>query len=382
MKESLPMAQRPAPGAGLGGTDGRAPVRRSSAPLLEKIVRLSLSAGAIDIAAHERAEAPELRTGLLPVVGELLEDALAFFDRIQNTYGGDEGDEGDEDALAAGPAAPAAGPAGGESGAGNFRREVDEILLDQAHGERVADLAFIARLELRQKMASLTRLPAEADSWRIIAAAGSCLRQIQKALAALEAVITRAEGITPVLGFNDELTSALAARRAYASFRRQLRLVGRLSGISDRLQGAATSIGDLFDLEIYRDLRISDRVQLRRLLERILRWGGPDLDREGGERIWEDLSACAALLAEISKRQELGEHDDWACEEILRRLGAASLPGPELPTDVKSLVESLAGRDDDLDDRIFDGRIDFGTAAAVAQRLTRTRSPKPPIPGG
>jgi len=370
------MAQRPASGAGLGGTDGRAPVRRSSAPLLEKIVRLSLSAGAIDIAAHERAEAPELRTGLVPVVGELLEDALAFFDRILDTYGGDAGEE---DALAAGPAAGvagAAGPAGvagGESGAGNFRREVDEILLDQAHGERVADLAFIARLELRQKMASLARLPAEADSWRIIAAAGSCLRQIQKALAALEAVITRAEGITPVLGFNDELTSALAARRAYASFRRQLRLVGRLSGISDRLQGAATSIGDLFDLEVYRDLRISDRVQLRRLLERILRWGGPDLDREGGERIWEDLSACAALLAEISKRQELGEHDDWACEEILRRLGAASLPGPELPADVKPLVESLAGRDDDLDDRIFDGRIDFGTAAAVAQRLTRAR---------
>ncbi|HEV7518649.1 MAG TPA: hypothetical protein VGR07_20325 [Thermoanaerobaculia bacterium] len=344
---------------------------RSTAPLLEKIVRLSLSAGAIDIANYEQAEAGELRAELVPVVGELLKDALAFFDGILDTYGADEDP----------------GP-GGESPPGNFRREVDELLLAEvaevveAHGERIADLTFIARLELRQKMASLTRLPAEADSWRIIAAAGSCLRQIHKALAALEAVITRAEGVAPVLGFNDELTSALAARRAYAGFRRQLRHVGRLPDISDRLQGAATSIAHLFDLEVYRDLRISDRVQLRRLLERILRWAGPDLDREGGERLWEDLSACAALLAEISKRQELQEHDTRACQEILDRLVAAPLPGPALPADVRPLLESLTGRDDDLDDRIFDGgRIDRLTAAVFARRLAGTRSCPPQTPG-
>jgi len=58
---------------------------RSTAPLLEKIVRLSLSAGAIDIASHERAEAPELRAELVPVVGELLEDTLGFFDRVLDT---------------------------------------------------------------------------------------------------------------------------------------------------------------------------------------------------------------------------------------------------------------------------------------------------------
>jgi hypothetical protein len=341
---------------------------RSTAPLLEKIVRLSLSAGAVDIANYEEAEAPELRAELVPVVAELLTDALAFFDGILDTYGGDEDTHLDG--------------TGGAGGPGNFRREVDELLLDEAHGERIADLAFIARLELRQKMASLTRLPAEADSWRIIAAAGSCLRQIQKALAALEAVITRAEGIAPVLGFRDELTLGLAARRAYAGFRHQLRLVGRLPGISDRLQGAATRIGQLFDLPVYRDLRISDRVQLRRLLERILRWGGPGLDAEGGERIWEDLLACAALLAEISKRQELQEHDDWACQEILSRLTAAPLPGPDLPEGVGPLLDSLTGRDDDLDDRIFDGgRIDRLTAAVFARRLGSSRS-RPPQPLG
>jgi len=340
---------------------------RSSAPLLEKIVRLSLSAGAIDIASHERAEAPELRAELVPVVGELLEDTLGFFDRVLDTYGADEDPDAPEPR------------GGGESPAGNFRREVDELLLDEAHGERIADLAFIARLELRQKMAGLTRLPAEADSWRLIAAAGSCLRQIQKALAALEAVITRAEGIAPVLGFSDELTLALKARRAYAGFRRQLRRVGRLADISDRLQGAATCIGQLFDQPVYRDLRISDRVQLRRLLERILRWGGPQVDGEGGERIWEDLIACAALLAEISKRQELQEHDDWACQEILRLLTAAPLPGPDLPEGVGLLLDSLTGRDDDLDDRIFDGgRIDRLTAAVFARRLGSGR-PRPPL---
>jgi hypothetical protein len=340
MKQSFVMAKKSVPVAGGGGTDnGRGQARRSTAPLLEKIIRLSLSASAVDIATYEEDAVGALRAGLVPVVVEILEDVLAFLDRLLDPEGIGEAPDG--------------------------------------LGERIADLAFVARLELRQRMAGLTRLPADSDSWRIIAAAGSCLRQVQKALAALEAVLARAEGIAPVLSFHDELALALVARRAYASFRRQLRAVGRLPGISDRLQGAATSIAYLFDLEIYRDLRISDRVQLRRLLERILRWAGPDVDRQGGERIWEDLLGCAALLAEISKRQELEEHDERVCREILDRLIAASSPGPELPPDVRPLVESLTGRDDDLDERIFDGRIDFGTAAAVAQRLVVSRSRQP-----
>lgn len=340
------MAKKSVPVAGGGATDnGRGQARRSTAPLLEKVVRLSLSASAVDIASYEQTVAEELRAGLVPVVAEILGDVLAFFDRLLDPQGGEIGE--DSDGL----------------------------------GERLADLAFVARLELRQRLAGLTRLPADADSWRIIAAAGSCLRQVQKALAALEAVVARAEGIAPVLGSHDELALALVARRAYAGFRRRLRAVGRLPGISDRLQGAATCIAYLFDLEIYRDLRISDRVQLRRLLERILRWGGPDVDRQGGERIWEDLLGCAALLAEISKRQELEEHDERVCREILDRLVAASSPGPELPPDVRPLVESLTGRDDDLDERIFDGRIDFGTAAAIAQRLVVARSRQSPRRG-
>jgi hypothetical protein len=341
MKQSFAMAKKSVPVVGGGGTDnGRGQARRSTASLLEKIVRLSLSASAVDIASYEEDKVGELRAGLVPVVGEILTDVLAFLDRILDPQGGEIGED------------------------------------PEGLGERIADLAFIARLELRQRVASLTRLPTDSDSWRIIAAAGSCLRQVQKALAALEAVVARAEGVAPVLGFQDELALALVARRAYASFRRQLRAVGRLPGISDRLQGAATGIAELFDLAIYRDLRISDRVQLRRLLERILRWAGPDVDRQGGERIWEDLLGCAALLAEISKRQELEEHDERVCREILDRLVAASSPGPELPPDVRPLVESLTGRDDDLVDRIFDGRIDFGSAAAIAQRVVVARSHK------
>jgi hypothetical protein len=343
MKQSFAMAKKSVPVVGGGGTDnGRGQARRSTASLLEKIVRLSLSASAVDIASYEEDAVGELRAGLVPVVGEILTDVLAFLDRILD-------------------------PQSGEIG-----REIGDDL--EGLGERIADLAFIARLELRQRVASLTRLPTDSDSWRIIAAAGSCLRQVQKALAALEAVVARAEGAAPVLGFQDELALALVARRAYASFRRQLRAIGRLPGISDRLQGAATGIAELFDLAIYRDLRISDRVQLRRLLERILRWAGPDVDRQGGERIWEDLLGCAALLAEISKRQELEEHDERVCREILDRLVAASSPGPDLPPDIRPLVESLTGRDDDLDDRIFDGRIDFGSAAAIAQRVVVARS--------
>jgi hypothetical protein len=342
------------PGRAAGGWDAAG---RGSALLLEKIVRLSLSAGSIDIASHEPHSAERLHAELVPVVRDLLQDTLAFFDSILAT---DDSGDGEETADSSGGAI---------------------ILEDRPSGERVADLAFMARLELRQKTANLLGLPAAADSWRIIAAAGSCLRQIQKALAALEAAISHAEGVTPVLGSSDELALGLAARRAYAGFRRQLREVGRLPGISDRLQGAATHIADLFDLAIYRDLRINDRVQLRRLLERILRWGGPTVDREGGERIWGDLSACAGLLAEISKRQELQEHDAAVCQEIRRWLASLPSTAAEIPGDLRALLASLAGRDDELDDRIFSAReIDRRTAAAAVQRLLPVQSRFTPRP--
>jgi len=330
---------------GSGADGGWEPARRNPASLLEKIVRLSVSAGAIDIASHETFDGERLFEELVPIVRELLLDTLAFFERILDTYSADADD----------PESP--GPAG--EGA------------ERTSGERIADLAFLGRLELRQKMAGLTGLPATADSWRIISAAGSCLRHIQKSLAALEAVIAQTVGIKPVLNSNDDTTQSLAARQAYAGFRRQLREVSRMTDISDRLQGAATCISHLFDLPVYRDLRISDRVQLRRLLERILRWGGPAQHHEAGERIWQDLSACATLLAEISKRQELQEHDERTCQEIRRRLAAT----PDLPADVRPLLASLAGRDEELDDRLFTGReIDRGTALAVVQRLLPLKS--------
>jgi len=334
---------------GGSSTDGGwEPARHNPSSLLEKIVRLSVSAGAIDIASHETFDSARLFEELVPVVRELLLDALAFFDRILDTYGADDDPEPPD-------------PAG----------EVAAALTEPSAAGRIADLAFLGRLELRQKMAGLTGLPATADSWRIISAAGSCLRHIQKSLAALEAVIAQTVGISPVLNSNDDTAQSLAAREAYAGFRRQLREVSRMPDVSDRLQGAATCISHLFDLAVYRDLRISDRVQLRRLLERILRWGGPAQQSEAGERIWQDLSACATLLAEISKRQELQEHDERTCQEIRRRLAAA----PELPADVRPLLASLAGRDEELDDLLFtDREIDRGTALAAIQRLLPLKS--------
>jgi len=331
-----------------GGADGWGP-RRGAAPLLERIVRLSLSAGAIDIASRETLDGERLFAELVPVVRELLADTLAFFEQVLDLYGGDE------------------------------ELEPREEEREEASGGHIADLAYLGRLELRQKVASLTGLPATADSWRIIAAAGSCLRHAQKALAALEAAIAQTEGVRPVLNSNDDIAQSLAARKAYAGFRRQLRTVGQLPGISDRLQGAATCISQLFDLAVYRDLRISDRIQLRRLLERILRWGGPDKQGEAGERLWQDLTACATLLAEISKRQELQEHDERTCQEIRRRLASTA----ELPPEVRTLLLSLAGRDDELDDRIFDGReIDRNTALAAVQRLLPLRARRTPGPLG
>jgi uncharacterized protein YnzC (UPF0291/DUF896 family) len=126
-KESVLTPQRPT------AESSEPEARRGSNHLLEKIVRLSLSASAIDIAEHEQAEAERLRAELVPSVRELITDALDFFERILDTYGADEDPE------------PAAGE-GEAAPIGSFRREVDELLHGEIRGERIADLAFIGRL--------------------------------------------------------------------------------------------------------------------------------------------------------------------------------------------------------------------------------------------
>src|SRR5882724_5418139 len=197
-----------------------------NAPSLQTVlVLLVAEAESIDVRAWEDAELGRLRSELPPQVGSLLTRGI---DLLGDLLGPVQEEEPGQ-----------AGPGGTLS----FLRRVDQLVVREGADERLADLVFIARGELRAKLAALPSLATAEDRWRIISTAGSGLRQLVKALTAIEAVL--AEG------------------RTYVQFRRLLESieVEGPDGVRAALRRAATRIALLFDLEVYRDLRSHDRVE-------------------------------------------------------------------------------------------------------------------------
>src|SRR5882724_1836519 len=219
-----------------------------NAPSLQTVlVLLVAEAESIDVRAWEDAELGRLRSELPPQVGSLLTRGIDLLGAVQEEEPGQ------------------AGPGGTLS----FLRRVDQLVVREGADERLADLVFIARGELRAKLAALPSLATAEDRWRIISTAGSGLRQLVKALTAIEALLAEGQGRPSALGFSAELHISLAVRRTYVQFRRLLESieVEGPDGVCAALRRAATRIALLFDLEVYRDLRSHDRVELRRLQE-------------------------------------------------------------------------------------------------------------------
>lgn len=313
-----------------------------------RIVNLARRVEELDIGSYEKAEAARLRDELLPRVTGHVQQAVALFDVVLDCYepvGSEESEPG-----------------------ADFYQQLDHLLADSGPPP-VADLAFIARSELMRKLAALSSL-GEAHGWRLIDVCGSGLRRIRKGLAAVEAALCEQEGLDPVLGYAGELASSLAVRRTYAKFRQEVLRSGQTSrSIADCLHSGATSIAKLIGRDLYGDLRICDRVQIRQLQERTVDWlrAGPDRDVLTGLRLWQDLCGFANLLADVNKRQELAEHDRAAVAEARRLL--ASSP-PVLPAELHPVLDVLFGRDDELDDLLLrDGELSCAELEPILARL-------------
>lgn len=219
----------------------------------------------------------------------------------------------------------------------------------------VSNLAFWAVLELRSREDRYLRSGLERSALSLLADSGSLLRNLLRALTAVQAAICRRAGLEPTLSLARELQVALEVRVAYAKFRRDIESICARDRPDEQFAGpalrsAATSIAKLTGRDIFPKLRLLDRVQLCTLQERILAWrSSGDTDPTAARRIWQDLHGYTQLLQEVNLRQELLEHDRAVLAEAE---ALAEQAGPALESAreaLRHLALRISGRDDTLD---------------------------------
>ncbi|MBX3248860.1 MAG: hypothetical protein KF901_16915 [Myxococcales bacterium] len=291
----------------------------------------------IDIRPHEGLGADDVRAGLAREVSQVVADAVALCEALLCHYDGCPEEVGGlDDAFGEAEA----------SASGLFYVNVDNLMNDA--GQRVADVAFLGLSELRQKM-SPRRVAEMSDGWDVVAECGSALRRTIKALTAIEVVLARAEGFEAKLGYESEASRSIEVRREYARLRRTIAREGApadTEALRRAFRRVGTAIAMLIGRDVYPDLRIHDRRQLRALQARILDWlravDAPIAATEGG-RLWQDMVGFADLLSHVNRRQELVEHDARMIRKLLEQEWTATT-GIDL--------RSLRGLDDELDARI------------------------------
>ena len=221
----------------------------------------------------------------------------------------------------------------------------------------ISDLAFVCRGQLLEILEALEGAVERKEIWLVASHADTGLRRATKGLITLEAAIREYEGL-PALERNwIDLEDSLEIRRLYGQFRRAVLrpMPEDHRALRMHLRKAATRIAILRDLKIYPLLRIDDRLEIRSLQKRILAWmsGDGDSSEDAGRRLWTDLVSFARLLVQVNNREEIREHDRRVVSHLYHVLFLGAEPPDRLPTAVVEDLESLLGRDDELDQAIL-----------------------------
>lgn len=256
--------------------------------------------------------------------------------------------------------AASAGEGGGEAATGDGLEEIGAQIASELAAQEISGLAFVARSQLLEANEQLQRAVKSRSTWEMASQADAALRRMTRALIAVESAIREFEALPPKNRQWKNLEDSLEIRRLYSQFRRAI-LMGGEPGDDDlkaRLRGAGHRIAILRDLKIYPFLRIDDRLQIRKLQKRIAAWlvGEGETGEEAGRRLWEDLVAFARLLGEINHRQELREHDRRVVAELCHALFDGGATPREIPPRERKRIQTLFGRDDELDDWITEAQ--------------------------
>lgn len=195
-------------------------------------------------------------------------------------------------------------------------RAIGEQISTELASREVSDLAFVGYSQIRRALDRLRGVLAGDDPWVVMAQADTAHRHLAKALIALESALREFHGLEPVLRQWVAIEDSLEIRRAYGQFRRIVAALdseAETRGLTSVLCRAGRHLGSLQDRSIYPYLRIEDRVEIRRLQQRIADWlaevdghgevdAGIAADAATGRQLWQDLVAFAELIQQVNDR--------------------------------------------------------------------------------
>jgi hypothetical protein len=255
-------------------------------------------------------------------------------------------------------------PTDDASNDGDFLRDIGLSISSELATRELADLALMGRSELRDLHGRLELASTQKNFWNLASTADTCVGRIGRALIPLESAMRDYEDLPPKRRRWEDLDDSLEIRRQYGMLWRTVLRAG--DSREDQLPGAlrrvAQRIAVLRQHTIYPFLRIDDRLSIRKLQKRIgtcLDREGLDresLDREGLDRedesprrLWNDVVSSFRLLMQINQRHEIQEHDRELVLSTYCDLSRRRGKGERIPYEILSRVDSLLGRDDDLD---------------------------------
>lgn len=235
-----------------------------------------------------------------------------------------------------------------------LERVLDAYEGSDGEAESLAGLIFCALHEIRKRQDRLLRLAAKSLDLALIAECGGLLRNVKRALAAVQAMICKIEGLPAREEAGRDLQLSLEVRSAYAKFRKEIADIAGRDRSSDQfagaaLQSAATSIAKLIGRDIFGGLRLTDRIELRALQRRLLSWRTSGRSPVEAQRLWQDLYGYVQLLHKVNLRQELLEHDRAVLAQIEEAAEGADPDDREFEQALRRRAMQLAGRDDALD---------------------------------
>lgn len=330
---------------------------RSTDELQRELAQVVERARQLDTRGFESAGATIIHEQLVPQVREVLQEGLGALCSVLESYRDET-----------------IGTEEGECDEGDGARAIDALMDRASAVERIADLCVIARLDLRCKQDRLTALADSRKVWDLISVCASIRRKLLKSAAAVEQTLGELEGRPSRAAgvFHTELQRSLEIRRVYTRFRHPIvaRGVPRPEEVQIRLREAGVAIAKLVGRDVYEDMRVDDRIQLRRLQADIIEWlrGEDGFHPRTGLRLWQDLSAFTELLVLVNNRGELREHDRLLAVRLsaeLRELPAESRP----PEDLIGALSALHGRDDELDGLLQNEQPSVGALRPIVERL-------------
>ncbi len=220
------------------------------------------------------------------------------------------------------------------------------------------DMAFFARTDLKNALEIL--IASATHKHNQMTLASNCeggLRRLRKALISVESAIYEFEGETAPERHWFDVEVSLQIRKLYWNLRRETAIREQASEkpIEVRLRAVLYRILAFRELSVYPFLRVDDRVNLRRLLKRILDWlNSEERDATVARRLWQDLSSFAEILVQVSHRQELRDHDLRLVARAYRTLFPFGARRRAVPEDLLVDLQTLLGLDDELD-RVITG---------------------------